>query len=84
MHPECFWGQALQANAKAKALLKSPTSQRTERNCCKKICQLLKIKTADTQADRKESKMTIIRKLNNDNGLQNWKTEHLALIELLS
>ena len=29
--------------------------------------------------ERKESKMTITRKLNNDNGLQDWKTEHQAV-----
>ncbi|MFA5433454.1 MAG: hypothetical protein WC319_11385 [Candidatus Paceibacterota bacterium] len=40
---------------------------------------LKKIKNANTQADRKESKMTITRKLNNDNGLQDWKTEHQAV-----
>ena len=41
---------------------------------------LKKIKNADTQADRKEeSKMTMTRKLNNDNGLQDWKTEHQAV-----
>jgi hypothetical protein len=38
-------------------------------------------KNANTQADteRQESKMTMIRKLNNDNGLQDWKTEHQAV-----
>lgn len=29
--------------------------------------------------ERKESKMTMIRKLNTDNGLQDWKTEHQAV-----
>jgi len=38
---------------------------------------LKEIKNADTQADRKKVKMT--RKLNNDNGLQGWKTEHQAV-----
>ena len=33
-------------------------------------------KNANTQADREEeSKMTMTRKLNNNNGLQDWKTE---------
>ena len=38
-------------------------------------------KNAIAQADteRQESKMTKIRKLNNDNGLQYWKTEHQAV-----
>jgi len=41
---------------------------------------LKKIKNAGTQADRKEiSLMTMSRKLNNDNGLQDWKTEHQAV-----
>jgi hypothetical protein len=53
---------------------------RTEKNCFKKFADTLKkIKNADTQADRKEtSKMTMTRNLNNDNGLQDWKTEHQA------
>ncbi|HAG16697.1 MAG TPA: hypothetical protein DCG69_09295 [Bacteroidales bacterium] len=39
-----------------------------------------KIKNADTRADRKDrNKMTISRKLNKDNGLQDWKTEHQAV-----
>ena len=40
-----------------------------------------KFKNANGQADteRQESKMTMIRKLNNDNGLQDWKTEHQAV-----
>ena len=41
---------------------------------------LKKIKNAEAQADRKEeSKMTMTRKLNKDNGLQDWKTEHQAV-----
>ena len=38
-------------------------------------------KNAIAQADteRQESKMTMIRKLNFDNGLQDWKTEHQAV-----
>jgi len=41
---------------------------------------LKKIKNADTRANRKDkSKMTTIRKLNNDNGLQDWRTEHQAV-----
>jgi hypothetical protein len=42
---------------------------------------LKKIKNAATQADteRQESKMTMTEKLNIDNGLQNWKTEHQAV-----
>jgi len=45
-----------------------------------------KIKNADTRADteRQESKMTMTRKLNNDNGLQDWKTEHQAVINKAS
>ena len=44
----------------------------------KKFADTKKIKNADTRADRKEeSEMT--RKLNNDNGLQDWKTEHQAV-----
>ena len=39
-----------------------------------------KLKNADTRADSKEeSKMTMTLKLNNDNGLQDWKTEHQAV-----
>jgi len=46
----------------------------------KNLPTLKKIKNADTRADRKDkSKMTMIRKLNNDNGLQDWKTEHQAV-----
>jgi len=46
----------------------------------KKFADTIKIKNADTQADRKEkSKMTMTRKLNKDNGLQDWKTEHQAV-----
>ena len=41
---------------------------------------LKKIKNADTRADRKDrNKMTMTRKLSNDNGLQDWKTEHQAV-----
>ncbi|MFA5434255.1 MAG: hypothetical protein WC319_15530 [Candidatus Paceibacterota bacterium] len=42
---------------------------------------LKKIKNADTRADteRLKSNMTMTRKLNNDNGLQHWKTEHQAV-----
>lgn len=29
--------------------------------------------------EKKESKMTMTRKLNNDNGLQKWNTEHQAV-----
>jgi hypothetical protein len=29
--------------------------------------------------EKKESKMIMTRKLNNDNGLQDWKTEHQAV-----
>ncbi|HNY44431.1 MAG TPA: hypothetical protein PKH15_07050, partial [Bacteroidales bacterium] len=56
-------------------------SQRTERNCFKKFADTLKNKNADTRAasDRQESKMTMTRKLNNDNGLRDWKTEHQAV-----
>jgi len=46
----------------------------------KNLPTLKKIKNADTRADRKDkSKMTMTRKLNNDNGLQDWKTEHQAV-----
>jgi hypothetical protein len=46
----------------------------------KNLPTLKKIKNADTRANRKDkSKMTTIRKLNNDNGLQDWKTEHQAV-----
>lgn len=39
-------------------------------------------KNANTRTDRKnESKMTMIRIRNNDNGLQDWKKEHQVLIE---
>ena len=34
---------------------------------------------AQADTDRQESKMTMTRKLNNDNGLQDWKTEHQAV-----
>jgi hypothetical protein len=38
-------------------------------------------KNANTRADteRQERKMTMTRKLNNDNGLQDWKTVHQAV-----
>ncbi len=47
----------------------------------KNLPTLKKIKNADTRAetDRQESKMTMTRKLNIDNGLQAWKTEHQAV-----
>jgi len=39
-----------------------------------------KLKTLSLeQTEMKESNMTMTRKLNNDNGLQNWKTEHQAV-----
>jgi hypothetical protein len=41
------------------------------------------MKNADTRADRKESKMTMTRKLNIDNGLQDWKTEHQAVTKAI-
>ena len=31
--------------------------------------------------EKKECKMTMTRKLNNDNGLQDWKTEHQAVTD---
>ena len=42
---------------------------------------LKKIKNADTRAntERQESKMIMTEKLNIDNGLQDWKTEHQAV-----
>ncbi len=43
----------------------------------KNLPTLKKIKNADT--DRQESKMRMTRKLNIDNGLQDWKTEHQAV-----
>jgi len=45
----------------------------------KNLPTLKKIKNADTRLDRKESIITMIRKLNIDNGLQDWKTEHQAV-----
>jgi len=46
----------------------------------KNLPTLKKIKNADTRADRnRESKMTMTRKPYNDNGLQDWKTEHQAV-----
>ena len=45
---------------------------------------LKKIKNADTRADRKDrNKMTMTRKLSNDNGLQDWKTEHQAVTKAI-
>jgi hypothetical protein len=62
-------------------LSKSLQSQRTERNCFKKIADTKKIKNANTRADRKDrNKMTMTEKLNIANGLQDWKTEHQAVI----
>jgi hypothetical protein len=56
---------------------KSLQSQRTERNCFKNLPTLKKIKNAHTRADteRQKSNMTMTRKLNIDNGLQDWKKE---------
>jgi hypothetical protein len=46
----------------------------------KNLPTLKKIKNADIRVARKtESKMTMTRKLNIDNGLQDWKTEHQAV-----
>ncbi len=56
-----------------------PTSQPSIQSFVKELAnpahkkRLFK-KFADTE--RQESKMTMKRKLNIDNGLQNWKTEH--------
>jgi len=51
-----------------------------KKNCYEKFADTKKIKNADTRADRKEeSKMTMTRKLNNDNGLQDCKIEHQAV-----
>ena len=60
---------------------KSLQSQRTEKNYLKKLLPLKKIKNADTRADteRQERKITMTEKLNIDNGLQDWKTEHQAV-----
>jgi len=51
------------------------------RNCLKKLPTLKKIKNADTRADteKQESKMTMTRKLNNDNGLRGQTKEHQAV-----
>ena len=69
-----------QANTTTQALSKSLQSQRTLRNCFKNFADTKKVKNADTRADRKtESKMTMTKKLYNDNGLQDWKTEHQAV-----
>ena len=38
-----------------------------------------KRKLIHKQTERNKSKMTMIRKLNNDNGLQDWKTEYQAV-----
>jgi len=56
-------------------------SQPTERNCFKKFADTLKKQKTLTHkpTEKKESKMTMTRKLNNDNGLQDWKTEHQAV-----
>jgi len=46
----------------------------------KNLPTLKKIKNADTQTtEKEESKITMTRKLNNDNGLQDWKIEHQAV-----
>ena len=46
----------------------------------KNLPTLKKIKNADTRADKEdESNMTMIWKMNIDNGLQDWKTEHQAV-----
>ena len=47
----------------------------------KNLPTLKKIKNADTRAntERQESKMIMTEKLNIDNGLQDWKTEHQAV-----
>jgi hypothetical protein len=46
---------------------------------------LKKIKNANTQADtaRQESKMTMTEKLNIDNSLQDWKTEHQSVTKAI-
>ena len=59
-----FCQRACKTNAKEKLFLKNPDPLR-------------KIKNANTQADtdRQESKMTMIEKLNIDNGLQDLRTD---------
>jgi len=73
--------KAPRAIASTKALSKSLQSQPTERNCFKKFADTLKKQKTLTHkpTEKKESKMTMTRKLNNDNGLQDWKTEHQAV-----
>ena len=40
----------------------------------------IKLKTlTHIPTEKEESKMTMTRKLNNDNGLQDWRTEHQAV-----
>jgi hypothetical protein len=59
-------------------LSESLQSQHTERNCFKKFADTLKkLKTLTYEpTEKKESKMTMPQKLNKDNGLQDWMTEH--------
>ena len=59
--------RACKANAPREIILKNlPTLKKNK-------------KRRHTSRQRQESKMTITRKLNNDNGLQDWKTEHQAV-----
>ena len=64
---------------------KSLQSQRTEKNYFKNLPTLKKIKNADTRTntDRQESEMKMTEKLNNDNGLQDRKTEHQAVTKAI-
>jgi hypothetical protein len=43
------------------------------------ILKKIKNSVARADTDRQESKMTMIQRLNNNNGLQVWKTEHQAV-----
>ena len=72
--------KAPRANAATKALSKSLQSQRIERNCFKKFADTKKNKKRwHTSRQKRKSKIKMTRKLNNDNGLQDRKTEHQAV-----
>jgi len=81
-HTHC---QVAQAQAKTKAWQRACKANAPREIVLKNLPTLKKIKNADTRTntDRQESEMKITEKLNNDNGLQDWKTEHQAVTKAI-
>ena len=70
--------QSYTYSAKTKFCQRALQSQHREK-LFKNLPTLKKIKMLTHKpTEKEESKMTMTRKLNNDNGLQDWKTEHQA------